>query len=844
MTLLQRAHAARPRLLDAYIVKEMVAPTAIGLLVFTFVLLIDQIPRLLAVLVSRSADVETILRVFLNLLPSIFAVTIPMAFLLGVLLAFGRLASDSEIVALRAVGVSPERLLAPVMMMAAAMTAITFYINAVALPAANQAHRELVFKLIVTKARTDVRPRTFTDSLLPGRMMLYVQDIDPQTGLWENLLVHDTRDSREPKVILARTGELVIDREKATVRLELGPGSQHTFRTADPREYEKTQFGTMGWDLPVDEFLPDKRKLLLSKGDREMTLPELQQRIDALRREGKGRKDWGRFAVEWHKKFAIPSACLVFGVLGLALSLGSKKEARSSAFALSIGVIFVYYVLIRLGEQAGDTGILRPWLAMWGANVVLGAIAAALLWMNHREAAFDPLDPAHYLSWVPKVRRRRAPAEAAAPAAPVRPGPARPVVVVRIPRLTLRFPSILDRYIARSWVSNVALVLLAFASIFVLGELMDLIDDIQQNHVRGKTVALFYAYHLWWIGFHGGAGRGARGRPRHPRPSRPPQRDHGDEGGRDQRLPRGGAVLGMGVLASLALYGLQEFVLPATNKVAAAQFNIIKGRPAQSSDQFDRRWLVASDDRFYNFDYIVERDRPPVRGVAEPGKGGEFSVYGLSIYDVEPKAWELRERTFVSRASWSSASRSYDLENGWQRTTGASSSYQPFRHRRVRAIGPDPGGEIEAPPYFRREEKPSDTMGFWELRAYIASLETRGFDVAKQRVQLQRKVAFPMVGLVMTLLAVPFSFVVARRGALYGIGIAIVMAIVYWAVLSSFEALGNNALPPPGARGVGAEPALRRGRAVPDPHARDVTALDRPAASRRFRADERGTAQR
>ena len=147
----------------------MLAPERLGLLVFTFVLLIDQIPRLLAVLVARSADLATILRVFLNLLPSILAVTIPMAFLLGVLLAFGRLASDSEIVALRAVGVSPLRLLAPVMMLAAAMTAVTFYINAVALPAANQAHRELVFSLVVSKARTEVKARTFTDSLLPGR---------------------------------------------------------------------------------------------------------------------------------------------------------------------------------------------------------------------------------------------------------------------------------------------------------------------------------------------------------------------------------------------------------------------------------------------------------------------------------------------------------------------------------------------------------------------------------------------------------------------------------------------------------------------------------------------------
>src|SRR5512134_2676088 len=135
MTVLARLPPSRPRLIDSYIVREMLAPTAIGLLVFTFVLLIDQIPRLLAVLVARSADFGTILRVFLNLLPSILAVTIPMAFLLGVLLAFGRLASDSEIVALRAVGVSPFRLLAPVMMLATTMTAVTFYVNAVALPA-------------------------------------------------------------------------------------------------------------------------------------------------------------------------------------------------------------------------------------------------------------------------------------------------------------------------------------------------------------------------------------------------------------------------------------------------------------------------------------------------------------------------------------------------------------------------------------------------------------------------------------------------------------------------------------------------------------------------------------
>jgi LPS export ABC transporter permease LptF/LPS export ABC transporter permease LptG len=794
MSVSRRFGLSRPRLLDRYIVREMLAPSAIGLLVFTFVLLIDQIPRLLAVLVARSADLTTILRVFLNLLPSILAVTIPMAFLLGVLLAFGRLASDSEIVALRAVGVSPLRLLAPVMMLAAAMTALTFYINAVALPRANQAHRELVFSLVVSKARTDVKARTFTDSLLPGRMMLYVQDIEPDTGRWKNLLIHDTRDLREPKLILAKTGELVVDRDRQIVRIELGPGSQHSFFPSDPREYNRTAFGSMGWDLPVDEFFPDRKKLMLSKGDREMTLGELASRIAQMRSSGQGRKEWGRFSVEWHKKFAIPAACLVFGLLGLGLSLGSKKEARSSAFALSIAVIFVYYVLIRLGEQAGDTGMMTPFLSMWAANLVLGAIALALLWLNDREAAFDPLDPAHYLAFVPKVRRQRAarPAPTARSVAPL--GAVRPVVVVRIPRLTLRFPSLLDRYIARSWVGNVMLVLVAFMSIYVLGELMDLIDDIQQHSVKGKTILHYYAFNLWQIGFTVAPvavlvgvlvtlGLLARR-----------NEITAMKAGGISVYRAAGPVLGMGILASLLLYGMQEWVLPTTNKAAALDRNVIKGRPAQSSDQFDRRWVLASDERFYNFDYIVERNNSPARGVAEPARGGEFSVYGFSIYDVDPKTWDLRERLFASRAAWNGATRTYELERGWRRATGARSSYRAFTAERVRVIGRDPGGEIEPPSYFRREEKPSDTMGFAELTAYIRSLESRGFDVAKLKVQLHRKLAFPMVGFIMTLLAVPFSFIVARRGALYGIGIAIVIAIVYWAALGIFEALGNNAL--------------------------------------------------
>ena len=352
-----------------------------------------------------------------------------------------------------------------------------------------------MFSLAVSKARTDVKPRTFSEKVLPDRMMLYVQDVEPG-GRWKNLLIYDTRDIAETKLILAQTGDLVVDRERQTVRIELGAGSQHSFFGGEPRAYNRTGFGSMGWDLPVDEFFPDRKKLLLAKGDREMSLPELQQRVADLRAQHKPRSEWGRFAVEWHKKFSIPAACLVFGLLGLALSLGSRKEARSAAFALSIGVIFIYYVLIRLGEQAGDTGQLRPWLSMWGANIVLGVAAVALLYLNHREAAFDPFDPGHYLRFIPTVRR-----SGAAARRPAARSAARPVVVIRIPRLHLRFGSLLDRYIARAWLSNVALVLVAFAAIFFLADFMDLIDDFQQHRVSALIIVHYYSLYLFQIAF-------------------------------------------------------------------------------------------------------------------------------------------------------------------------------------------------------------------------------------------------------------------------------------------------------------------------------------------------------
>jgi LPS export ABC transporter permease LptF/LPS export ABC transporter permease LptG len=766
--------ALRPTLLDRYVIHEIVPPTFLGLLVFTFILLLQQITILTGNLIARSAPPATILRVFLNLLPSILSVTIPMAFLLGVLLAFGRFASDSEIVALRASGVSPGRLLRPVLVVATAAFFLTFYVMAVALPAANQAYIQLMFSLVVRQARTSVKPRVFSNDLLRSRtIVLFVSDIPAGTGEWKDVFVHDTRDPRNPRVILARGGRLVIDENEKTLELHLEKGVLHSSAAQTPETYEQQYFRTLDLPLPFDALVPP---VALSKGERELNLRELTERIRSMDAAGKGEAA-NSLRVERHKKYAIPTACFVFGLLGLALSLGSRKEARSAAFALSIAVIFVYYVFIKLGEHAGDTGLISPFFGMWSANLVLGALALGLLVLNHREAAFDPLEPSHYTAWLPRLRRATRPA-------PIRGAESRyarrraPALVVRLPRLSLRFPGILDRYITKQCLGHLLLVGIAFWALFVLGEFIDLFDDIQHNKVKGKVVFHYYAFHgpaivhliapvavlvatLTTFGLL----------------SRRNEITAMKAGGVSlyrATLP----VLVLGIVASFGLFAAEEFVLPQTNLVAHEDFNIIKGRPPKSSNFLERRWMLGSDGRLYNYDH------------ASPGEGPEgITLFGLTIYDIDTATWDLRDRLFAARADWRGDQGVYDLQRGWRRSFGDRATFRAFNEVRSR--------ELEKPSYFRQEERGPDTFGFGQLRDHIAKLETLGLDVVKLRVQLHKKPAFPFVGIVMTLIGIPFSFSVGRRGALYGIGLSIVIAIVYWACLGIFEALGNNALLPP-----------------------------------------------
>ena len=290
----------------------------------------------------------------------------------------------------------------------------------------------------------------------------------------------------------------------------------------------------------------------------------------------------------------------------------------------------------------------------------------------------------------------------------------------------------------------------------------------------------------------------------------------------------------MGLLSSLLLYGMQEWILPDHQQ---------GGRPRPQRDQGPARrspptsstgagcWRATSASTTSTTSWSGERAR------ARGGRAGAGRrVLGLRLLDLRRGPEDLGPARAALRAAarpGTPATRTYELERGWRRTTG-DALVLPAVHQRSGCgrSAATRAARSSRPPTSGARRSPRTRWASPSCAAYIASLESRGFDVAKLRVQLHRKLAFPMVGLVMTLLAVPFSFIVARRGALYGIGIAIVIAIVYWAVLGIFEALGNNALLHPALAAWAPNLAVRRRRALPDPHAGDLT---RPSRARRSR---------
>lgn len=762
--------------LDRYIIREVLPPFAIAILVFTFILIIPFIIELAEQMIAKGVPWPTLLRLMATLLPSALALTIPMALLIGLLVAFGRLSSDREIVVLLACGISPYRLLRPVAVLALAAWAACSWVMLRAMPDANQAFREMTLQIVADRAEGEVRPRVFFEDF-PG-LVLYVRDI-PQAGGWQQVLAADTKDPAQPVLFLARSGRMIVDRQARTIQMVLEDGARHTTSAAHPEQYEVLRFNRMIVSLDPESVFPRTGP---ARGEREMSIPELQTRIRELEAAGQSPHNP---IMEIHKKFSIPVACFVFALLGLALGVSNRKDGKLASFVLGIGVIFIYYVIMFTAQAMTKGKLVPAWLSMWLPNILLGLMGIWLL-VSRTRGVERPLRLPRFGGR--GARRQAAGVQALPPSAtgsnttpstqPAADGTRLPPGLAGAWFHWLR-PTILDGYVGRQYLHVLAMTMVAMLGLFYISTFIDLSD----KWFKGQTTLAQLSEFLWWstpqflayilalavlisalvtIGV----------------------------------LTRNSELIVMracgvslyrtvvplvacAALASGVLFLMEERLLATANRRADELRHLIRGGSAQTFDVLNRKWVVGRRGEIYHYQFFNPRTR---------------ELNGVSRFDFENASSQLASRTYAARATYTpdgaeAASTPWTLSEGWMRTFASDhDAFETFVERK---------GTLEPAEYFMTEIPEPRRMNHRQLETYIHDLRQSGYDVREHEVELHRKTAFPFVTLVMTCIAIPFAVTTGRRGALYGIGLGIALALVYWTMISVCAALGASGVMTP-----------------------------------------------
>jgi LPS export ABC transporter permease LptG/LPS export ABC transporter permease LptF len=775
------------KILDRYVVREILPPLFLSLLIFTFILEIPPVMQQLEQLVAKGVPWGVAGRILLTLIPQALGLPIPMALLVGLLIGLGRMSNDREAVALLACGVSPYRLLRPVLGLALLLGLVHLYVMIWAIPDANQTFREITYDIVSKRVENDVQPQVFFEDF-PG-WVLYARDVPQGGGGWKDVLVADTHKPEAPVLYLARQGRLVLDREKRTVDLILQDGMQYSNTGPGGRETETYRFPKeLFVGLDPQTVFP---RMELQRGVNELPIAELRKlAADKLKAGFPAHTE----IIAIQQKFSFPFACLVFAVIGLALGLTVAREGKLAGFVVGIGVIFAYYVLMYLSDSVakgyymstraqGTLAIAQ--VARWVPNIVLLPLGIiALVWRARWAEGRLPFRSINTLgSWiVERWKRRRGASEPPQTANQGRrtseigppswaPGSRRkrPVLVIRVPRMTWFAPNILDRYISRIYLRAAAISFAALLGLFYISTFIDRADKIFKGQASTTQVAVLLAYYtpqfvyyvipiaallsvLVTFGLL----------------SRTSELSVMKACGIS--LYRIAApLLLLSIAWSGVLFGLEQQVMARANRRADALDAEIRGRPPRTFNPLTRRWLIARDGAIYHYSYF------------DPTK---LTLDNLVIYRPAKEGWQLASQTFAQRVIWSDGQ--WQAVNGWEQDfTGKSARWQAVPQRAL---------ALEAPDYFETEQPLAEMMTVPQLKNFIDELSASGFNIVPLSVELQKKIAFPFVTVVMTLLAVPFGMTTGKRGTLYGIGIGIVIALSYWIGVGAFAAVGKAGL--------------------------------------------------
>jgi len=747
------------RILTRYILREVTAHALIGIAIFTFVLFTRDLGHILELVVRASAPLPSVVEVFSFTIPLALTYTLPMAVLVGILIGLSRLAADSEITAMRASGMGVWTFLRALSIFVLAAWLLALANGLYIAPRSQAALAHLEDRLKGSQVSFEIQPRVFYEGF--PKIVLYVNDVRSAQGaaVWKGVFMADLSDAANPKITLAKEG-IVISEGPDRLHMHLIDGSEHE---TDPKDSDHYQISTFEQtDIPIE--LPS------TENKPDESLPASVMETTALRQKAAHADPvsarW--YLIEFHRRFALPTACLVLALVGIPLGLSSKKSGKSGGFVLTILLVFAYYVVSLVGVSLARQGRVSPWFGAWMADLVFLALGLFLLIRAEKR----PFELASFrIARSKDATRQNGSARSRRENAFERAATRRRV-------FSASFPTLLDDYVLRDFFVYLGMILSAFIVLLLVFTLFELLSDIMRNHVSTLVVAeylLNVAPYLLYnvaplvvllavlVTF-----------------------------GLMERSNEITAIKATGtsiyrivtpiivtaaVLAG-GLFAADQFYLPHTNKRQEALHNEIKGKPPQTYLRPDRKWIFGQSNDIYYYQFF------------DPDRDQFASV---TVFQLDTAAFTITRRIHAERAHWAENLNRWVYEQGWERslrgTAIAPEGYRTFDVSTFRELH-------ETPAYFKKEVKQYNEMNYTELHRYIRDLQQSGFDVVRLRMQLHEKLSYPLITLIVAVLAVPFSLSTGKRGAIAGVAAGVGVSVFYIVVTRFFEAMGNQSLLP------------------------------------------------
>jgi lipopolysaccharide export system permease protein len=348
-----------------YIFFETLPAFLMGVLIFIAILLMFQALRLTEFILVHGVGVRTVVELMLYLSVSFLPVILPMSLLFSVLLTYSRLSNDSEIVAFKSLGLSMGQLTVPAIVLALAATLMSaqtsFYLG----PWGNRRFEVLMNELGQQKVGATIKDGVFSEGFFD--LVVYANKVDSKAGLLSDVFIFDERDSKAPITIIAKEGHLIREKTSAGLSafLRLNEGNIH--RTHQ-NTYTKVDFGTYDINLFDPHSFAEKKKSPPS-----MTLDELSRE---LKRSDLAPKDARKLQVEYHRRWSLSIACLIFALLGVGLgTVTNRRAARGGGFVICLVALISYWILYVTAEGMARSGTLPASVGLWLVNFIFLAVA-------------------------------------------------------------------------------------------------------------------------------------------------------------------------------------------------------------------------------------------------------------------------------------------------------------------------------------------------------------------------------------------------------------------------------------------------------------------------------------